>query len=528
MSELAGRGGAWTEERGTSDEGRRRLKASRQLAGGTAGRRPRSVAIVGGGIAGLAAAFLLREAGVTVTVLEGSPRLGGKLAVSEVGGIEVDAGAEALLARRPEGIGLIGDLGLSGELRQPGTTSAGIWTRGQIRPLPRRQFMGVPADFGELAATGLLSAGGLARARQDAELPARPGPAEPGDTSVTAAVGGRFGQELVDRLVEPLLGGVYAGRCEDLSFSATLPALAAAAPRYPSLAAAVASLLPAAPAAAPAPPASSAPAPPGSPPPPPVFTTLAGGLGTLPPALAAASGAEVRTGSMVRELARLADGGWRLTVGSAHAPQSLEADAVILALPARPAGRLLAGVTGAAAAAAALGEISYASMAVITLAYPAGAFPAPPAGSGFLVPAVDGHAVKAVTYSTVKWPHLKAAGPGLDIVRCSVGRFGDEAIVQRDDGELAGLAAADLAAAAGVRGQPADIRVTRWGGGLPQYSVGHLDRVARIRAGVAAQPGLAVCGAAYDGVGIPACIASARLAAEQVLAHLRAGQGVSR
>jgi oxygen-dependent protoporphyrinogen oxidase len=104
-----------------------------------------------------------------------------------------------------------------------------------------------------------------------------------------------------------------------------------------------------------------------------------------------------------------------------------------------------------------------------------------------------------------------------------VGRFGDEAILQRDDADLADLAAADLATATGVRGRPAGSRVTRWGGGLPQYSVGHLDRVARIRAGVAAQPGLAVCGAAYDGIGIPACIASARLAVNQVLAHVRSG-----
>ena len=122
------------------------------------------MAIVGGGIAGLSAAFLLRHAGLTVTVLEGSPRIGGKLAVSEVGGVAVDAGAEALLARRPEGTGLIADLGLSDELRVPGTTSAGIWTRGEVRPLPRKQVMGVPADFDELAATGLLSDAGLARA----------------------------------------------------------------------------------------------------------------------------------------------------------------------------------------------------------------------------------------------------------------------------------------------------------------------------------------------------------------------------
>jgi protoporphyrinogen/coproporphyrinogen III oxidase len=494
----------------------------------TGERRPRSVAIVGGGIAGLSAAFLLRDAGLTVTVLEGSPRIGGKLAVSEVGGVAVDAGAEALLARRPEGVGLITDLGLSGELRQPGTTSAGIWTRGEIRPLPRKQVMGVPADFDELAAAGLLSAEGLARAREDAELPGSPAlEADAGDASVTAAVGGRLGQELVDRLVEPLLGGVYAGRCEDLSFQATLPALAGAAPRFRSLRAAAASLIPAAPASSgpawsgPASSAGPAPAPP------PVFTTLADGLGSLPPRLAAAAGALIRTSATVRELARL-DHGWRLTIGSAHAPQWLEADAVILALPARPAGRLLSRVAGAGPAAAALGEIDYASMAIVTLAYPAAAFPALPAGSGFLVPAVDGHAIKAVTFSSVKWPHLRhgSDGSGLQLVRCSIGRYGDEAVLQRDDGDLADLAAADLATATGARGRPAGTRVTRWGGGLPQYSVGHLDRVARIRTGVAAQPGLAVCGAAYDGVGIPACIASARLAVNQVLDHLQAGQTV--
>src|SRR5258707_2785040 len=337
--------------------------------------RPWSVAIIGGGISGLAAAFLLRDSGLAVTVLEGSPRLGGKLAVSEVAGIAVDSGAEALLARRPEGTGLITDLGLSGELQVPGTTSAGIWTHGSIRPLPQRQFMGVPADIGELAATGILSEDGLARARQDLSLPGTGGD---GDESVTSRVGGRFGPELVDRLVEPLLGGVYAGRCEELSFEATLPGLAQAARKHSSLTEAAAELLPPAPNR----PQTELP----------IFTTLTGGLGTLPAAIAAASGATVRTRAMVRELTRTA-AGWRLTVGSARAPEYFEADAVIVAVPAVPASRLLAGP--AARAAAALGEIKYASMAVITLAYPVAAFPSPMTGSGFLVPAVARSAGKA-------------------------------------------------------------------------------------------------------------------------------------
>ena len=369
--------------------------------------------------------------------------------------------------------------------------------------------MGVPADLDELAATGILSGAGLARARADLSLPDSGGA---GDESVTSRVGGRFGAELVDRLVEPLLGGVYAGRCADLSFEATLPGLAQAERGRRSLAQAVASLLP-------APPTAGEQAVAGDvQPAPPVFTTLAGGLGTLPAALAQASGAVIRTSAMVRELART-PAGWRLTVGSADAPERLDADAVIIAVPGRPASRLLTGV--AAAAALALGEIRYASMAIVTLAYPVTAFDAPLTGSGFLVPPVDGRAVKAVTFSTVKWPHLRRGEPGLHIVRCSVGRLGEDAVLQRDDAELAALAAADLRDATGAQGQPVDVRVSRWGGGLPQYSVGHLDRVARIRAGIAAQPGLAVCGAAYDGVGIPACVSTARLAVDQVLACLR-------
>jgi protoporphyrinogen/coproporphyrinogen III oxidase len=469
------------------------------------------VVIVGGGISGLAAAFFLRGQGLAVTVLEGSPRLGGKLAVSEVAGMAVDEGAEALLVRRAEGTDLIGAVGLAGQLRPAGTTAAGIWTRGHLRPLLKRHLMGVPADLDELERSGILSPAGMARARDDLRLPPT---ARDADVPVASYVGARFGPELVDRLVDPLLGGVYAGRSEELSYEATLAGLAQASRQHRSLAAAAASLLPG----------------PGARPGPPVFTTLSGGLGTLPPAVAAASGAAVRTGAMTRVLARkvkgdseegVGGGGWRLTVGSAHAPEWLDADAVILAVPARSASRLLADVPEAAPAAAALGEISYASMAIVTLAYRRGAFGRRPEGSGYLVPAVDGRPVKAVTFSTVKWPHLAAGEAGLDIVRCSVGRAGEEALLQRDDAELARLAAADLAAATGVRGAPAAVRVSRWGGGLPQYAVGHLDRVARIRAAAAALPGLAVCGAAYDGIGIPACIASARLAADQVLAQLR-------
>jgi len=511
------------------------------------------VVVIGGGIAGLSAAFYLRDEPVRVTVLEGSPRLGGKLSASDVAGVSMDEGAEALLARRPEGIELITAVGLGGDLVPAGVTSSAIYSRGAMRSLPRRQFMGVPADPDELAATGVVSAEGVARARDESARPA-----ETRDMSVTEYVGSRLGVEVVDRLVDPLLGGVYAGRSEDLSFQATLAPLAAAARKHATLTEAAASLLPppannsnrpqagsttavnttagniaadgavgGSPAAGAAVTGSVAAGPAGvtaagdtaatggAGKPAPIFVSLTTGIGALPETVAKASGADVRTNSMVRELKRTPTG-WRLTIGSAADPEYLDADAVILAVPAAPAARLLK--DAASEAAARLAEIPYASMAIVTLAFRAADFPAQQR-SGYLVPAVDGRAVKAVTFSTVKWPHLAAQAP-VHVVRCSVGRSGDVAVLQRDDEDLAALAAAELAEATGRPAKSIAQRVTRWGGGLPQYNVGHLDRVAAIRAAVARQPGLAVAGAAYDGVGIPACIATARSAVAQITAHL--------
>jgi oxygen-dependent protoporphyrinogen oxidase len=475
--------------------------------------RRHHVVVVGAGIAGLAAAqFLTRPRGggahrrgpadIRVTVLEGSARLGGKLLVSEVAGLPVDAGAEAMLARRPEGLGLIRDLGRADDLVYPGTTSAAIWSYGALRPLPAGHVMGVPADLPELARSHILSGAGLARAPLDLVLPATPRGA---DVSVAAYVGARLGREVVDRLVEPLLGGVYAGRVDELSFDATLPTLAAASHSHRSLIAAARTLRRAAPADAG-----------------PVFTTLVDGLGTLPDLLAAAvraRGGSVRTDAMVRELRRTA-GGWRLTVGPARAPEYLDADAVVVAVPARPAARLL--TAEAPAAARELDAIEYASMAIVTLAYHANAFTRPPRGSGYLVPAVEvgDTGVKAVTFSSNKWPNVTRDALGTVIVRCSIGRYGEEHTLQRSDDDLKAAAITELARTCGVGELPIDSRVTRWGGGLPQYTVGHADRVARIRSAIAPLPGLAVCGAAYDGLGIPACVASARAAATRVLDSL--------
>jgi oxygen-dependent protoporphyrinogen oxidase len=460
----------------------------------------RHVVVVGGGIAGLAAAWFLRQGSdgaVRVTVLEGAPRIGGKLHASEVAGLRVDAGAEAMLARRPEGKELARMAGLGAELVYPGDAGACVLSRGALRRMPKGQVLGVPGDFAALAGSGIISPAGLARVLLDPVLPATPVTT---DVSVAAYIRARMGGEVVERLIEPMLGGVYAGHAETLSLDATMPRIAAAARSERSLLYAARQI------------ADEAPRDAG-----PVFTTLRSGLGRLPQAVADASGAEVKTGTTVRELRRTPTG-WRLISGPVPAPEAIEADAVILAVPAAPAGRLLAGEVPKAAAE--LARIRYASMAIVTMAYPRDAFPEVPGVSGYLTPPVEGRPVKAATFSTVKWPHLAEADPNTIVLRCSIGRLGEEQILQRDDAELVALAMGEASELLGVRGLPLDSRVSRWGGSLPQYEVGHLDRVARIRAAVAAQPGLAVCGAAYDGLGVPACVATARTAAARVLDHL--------
>jgi oxygen-dependent protoporphyrinogen oxidase len=254
-----------------------------------------------------------------------------------------------------------------------------------------------------------------------------------------------------------------------------------------------------------------------------VFAGIRGGVGRLPEAVAAASGATVRTDATVRDLARAGDGGWNLVIGSTRDPEVVHADAVVLATPARPTARLLSDVVPDAALE--LGRIENASMAVITLVVRAADLPATQ-GSGFLVPPVDGRTIKAATYSFAKWDWVRDAGAdaegGLLALRTSIGRHREERALQVDDADLVAAALADLRDAVGLTARPVDSHVQRWGGGLPQYAVGHLDRVRAVRTAVAAVPGLAVCGAAYDGLGIPACIASAEAAATQVLESLPA------
>ncbi|HEX4702214.1 MAG TPA: protoporphyrinogen oxidase [Pseudonocardiaceae bacterium] len=460
------------------------------------------VAVVGGGLAGLAAAYRLRRAlgpDVEITVIELSARLGGKLRTVELAGHPYDVGAEAFLARRPEIPALLGELGMSGELVHPTAATAGIRAGGRTRAIPAGTVLGVPVSAAAVA--DVLSENGLRRVAGEADLP----PLQlDRDVSVGELLTTRLGPEVSDRLVDPLLGGVYAGRAGNLGLRATMPALAA------KLDAGAGSVLAAA--AGLVQPSNGTRTP--------VFGTVTGGLGTLTDRLASASGAVIRHGLPVHALHRT-DFGWQLDLGSVPRPEFLDADAVILAVPAPAARRLLADI--APAASSAYGRIDLASMAVVALALPPDA--AVPDSSGVLLASGERHAdgipftAKGFTFSSRKWAHV--GGPGHLLIRGSVGRFGEAEVLQREDADLIAAVRADLAELTGVTAEPMDAILTRWGGGLPQYGVGHLDLVDTIERSVADIPGLAVAGAALHGVGLPGCVAGADMAAQRVADHLR-------
>jgi oxygen-dependent protoporphyrinogen oxidase len=454
---------------------------------------PAKLVVVGAGITGLAAAFewRRRRPDDEIVVLEAGDRIGGKLHRVELAGHWYDTGAEAVLARVPEAVRLVEQLGLADRLVSPATLQASVVLPDGRHRLPAGTVLGVPASADDVA--GFLTEDGVARVRAEASLPPL---ALDGDVAVGTLLRNRLGDEVVDRLVEPLLGGVYAGRADELSLTATMPALAAELERSGSVLAAATAARDAG--------ARSRGDDDG-----PVFATVADGIGSLPEALVAAARAEVRLRTPAHGLRR-AGSGFELSIGAAAAPEVLTADRVLVTAPAPKAARLLREV--APGAVEPLGGIPYASMAVVAMAFPAQDVDA---GSGLLVPPVTGRLVKGVTVSSAKWPHL--AGGAL-LVRSSVGRFRDEAELQRSDDDLTAAVVADVADLLGLaRPEPLETRLVRWGGGLPQYLVGHPDRVDAIRAAVSEVPGLAIAGAAFRGVGVPACIRDAHHALEALV-----------
>ncbi|MDP9824508.1 protoporphyrinogen oxidase [Kineosporia succinea] len=474
----------------------------------------RRFVVIGGGISGLVAAWRLvnqlrpdrspRERPVEVLVLESSPSVGGKLAVGEVGGVTVDVGAESMLARRPEGVALLKELGLDDDVVHPRAASASVLSRGTLYALPKGTVMGVPVDRTRLRGlAGILDEEEVARVGQESR---REVLRVTEDIDVASWVTWRMGRAVVDRLVEPLLGGVYAGNADRLSLRATVPQLwQRARAGRPLLD----------PAAQP-----EAAAPQG-----PVFAGLRGGVGRLPLVLAQKiedAGGDVRTGVTVRGLTRT-ERGWRIETGTrdaaATAPGFIDADGVILAVPAPAAAKLLAAEVPVAAAE--FGQVETASVAVVAAAIGREQLDGL-TGTGLLIPPVERRVIKAATFSSNKWKWVsdETREDNL-VVRLSLGRAREETVLQRDDAELSDLAVAELRDVLRREVTPVATRVVRWGGALPQYEVGHLDRVHRIREAVAGVPGLAVCGAVFDGVGIPACIAAADRAVHDLDAGLR-------
>nr|QZD57908.1 protoporphyrinogen oxidase [Glycomyces sp. TRM65418] len=454
---------------------------------GTPGRT--RVLIVGGGITGLAAAHRLRERlgpDAEIIVAEQSPRLGGKIHTVDFAGRPVETGAESLLAARPEAIDLARKVGLGDALVYPSAAKPGLSLGGELVDFPAGHMMGIPGDPADVTAVA------NAKERPDNGLPIL----EPGaDMSVGELVRSRLGEEVLDRLVAPMLGGVYAGDVDRLSVRAVMPQLASALERHVRLTDAVAEVKR-----------------PAEGPRKPVFATVDGGLSRLVTATSACARAEIRLGMTVREL-RQTPYGWEIIAGPVPDPIKLTADAVILAVPASPAAQLLRAVEPQAAAA--LSAVAYASVALASFAFDRLDLPE---RSGFLTPASEGKTVKAATFASNKWPHL---GRRRQIVRVSMGRLGEEALLQHDDAALAKTALRELGEHLGRRlPEPVEQRVDRWGGALPQYTPGHGARVAAAREALAEHPGIAIAGAAVDGVGIAACIASGRHAADLIAAQL--------
>ncbi|PXX54077.1 oxygen-dependent protoporphyrinogen oxidase [Nocardia tenerifensis] len=443
------------------------------------------IAVVGGGISGLVAAYRLRTlvgAGADILVLDRAERVGGILYTGEVAGGPLDLGAEAFVGRRPEVPELLRELGLETQLVTPAGLRPLVWSGGAAHALPERTLMGIPSDAESMR--GLVDAETVTRIEEE---PRRPLSWDPGtDIDVYSLVADRFGAQVAERSVDPLLGGVYAGSSRSIGVRAALPTLAAALDDgAPSLTHAVSVALP---------PPSSAP----------VFGGLRDGYQVLLEALAARSGAKFVTATPATRLARGLRGWVVDPIGAV--------DAVVLATQAPVTARLLGAV--APEATAVLAEMELSSSVVVALALPCET--ALPQNSGILVATGEPLRAKAFTLSSRKWTHLAERETAL--VRASFGKFGDDSTLSWTDADLVTAAVEDLATVTGVPITPRSAVVQRWRGGLTQYASGHTTRVATLESAIATLPGLALAGPYLHGVGVPACVAAATSAAHRIAA----------
>jgi oxygen-dependent protoporphyrinogen oxidase len=451
------------------------------------GRRPPvRVVVVGGGITGLTAAYRLVADGVEVTLVERDRRLGGMILTERHDGFVLEGGPDAFLAAKPGGRELCAALGVDLIGSHAAAARASVMWDGRLHPLPDGLQGVVPRRMRPILGSSLFSPAGKLRVVLGRVIPMSP---DTTDESLAHFVRRRFGREMWDRLVEPLATGVYAGDGNELSLRATFPSLADSDRARP-------------------PPGSRAGATPAGP----VFLTPGAGLGELVEALEQAIGGErIRTGIGASGIVN-DGGGYRVML---DAGEPVAADAVIVATPAHAGAQLLETLDPEIGRE--LRAIPHVSTAVVTIAVPTAAVPRPVAGHGFVIPRATGSPVVACSLISSK---LRDRAPaGWTLVRTFIGRAGQPDPLAWDDDTLIALARRELRRGMGVEADPALARVVRWPDALPQYTLGHLDRLARIARRLAAHPGLAVAGNTDRGIGIPDCIASADNAVAIVRRH---------
>lgn len=466
--------------------------------------QPKRVAVLGGGITGLAAALRLEEAGASWTLFEAAPRLGGVLESIRVGDYLVERSADNFLTREPWGTDFCRRLGVEDELlpTDPARRRALVVNRGRIRRVPEGFVLMAPQRAWPVLASPILSLAGKARLLCEPFVGAR---RDDADESVAAFARRRLGRETFERLVQPLVAGIYTADPERLSMAATMQPFVEQERRHGSLTRAA--LRREAPAERTESGARYG-----------LFVAPRQGMQRIVDAVAARLPSErVRTGCTVERVERLPDERWRLS-DEAGAPLG-DFDELIVTLPAPAAAALLRPLD--AELGASLGAIEYAGCSVVCTGVQDTQVTRPIDGFGFVVPAVEGRRIIAASFSSYKFPGRAPAGRS--IIRAFIGGALQPDLADLDDAELTAIAREELGDLVGLQGEPEFSLVARWPRRMPQYHVGHLDRVTKIEE-AARRVGVELAGAAYRGVGVPQCIRSGELAADRVIARLAASE----